>query len=166
MDKRIHVATIGAPFGVRGYFRLKTTTEHPKDALSYGPLTDTKGIAYHFTLVRVENSHTLVVSEKSTSDRTKAEALRGTKLYINESALPKILQDDAFYVRDLIGMEVHDAEGNVIGTVATVENYGASDILVIKAKEGGLKQIAFIEDSVLDICRDHNIIVIEKNHLL
>ncbi|MBX9976748.1 MAG: ribosome maturation factor RimM [Alphaproteobacteria bacterium] len=162
------MATIGAPFGVRGCFRLKTRTEHPENALSYGPLTDASGKFYQFKLVRIEDVHTLVVSEANTPDRTAAEGLRGIKLFTDQQALPEIntdTDDDALYCGDLIGLEARDADGNIVGTVENVENYGASDILIIKTAEG-LKQIAFILDSVLDINIEKEYLVIVKDHLI
>ena len=66
----IHIATVGAPFGVRGLFRLKTFTELPEDVLSYGALTDEKGQKYSFKLIRIEDTRTLVVSSDAVPDRT------------------------------------------------------------------------------------------------
>ena len=162
---KIHIATIGAPFGVRGHFRLKVTTERPEDALSYGALQDSHGKAYSFNLTRIENNTTLIVTEPSVKDRTMAEAMRGVKLYVNASSLPEIEDDDTFYESDLIGLKVVDADGAVIGETTNVFNYGASDILEVKTSEG-LKQIPLIEDAVIEIDLSKEIVVIHLQFLI
>lgn len=164
MAKTIHLATIGAPFGVRGHFRLKTLTENPEDSLSYGPLTDDKGTVFDITLVRVEDTRTLIVTSTRSPDRTAAENLRGTKLYGKRKELSHE-DDDTLYVQDLVGLEVKDQYGDSVGKVFGVENYGASDILVIKTDSGYL-QIAFIEESVPTVDIEAGTIVVIKEHLL
>lgn len=165
-SSKIHIATIGAPFGVRGCFRLKTHTEDPKNALNYGDLTDQKGKAYAFAFVRVENPNTLIVSSKEVLDRTAAESLRGIKLYVSKEKFPtRDETDEGYYYHALLGLKVNDTEGHFIGTVESIENYGASDILVIKTDEG-LKQIAFIEDAVPEVNLDKGYLVILSSNLM
>lgn len=163
--QKIHIATIGAPFGVRGHFRLKTFTDLPEDALSYGPLTDEKGKTLEFKLIRVEDNRTLVVTSPAAPDRTAAEALRGIKLYAEKSAIPDVDDKDTFYIHDLIGAEVYDEHGKIVGILFDIENYGAGDILVIKTEEG-YQQIAFQKDSVPAIDLSLKKISILKDHLL
>lgn len=162
---KIHIATIGAPFGVRGHFRLKVFTEHPGDALAYGPLSDEKGKIYAFNLIRTENPNTLVVSEPSIKDRTMAERIRGIKLYIDEANLPDVEDDDTFYGSDLIDLKVVDEHGNTLGSVTNLVNYGASDILEVLTPEGK-KQIPFIKDAILDVDFDKGIITIYPAFLI
>ncbi len=166
MSDIIHIATIGAPFGVRGHLRLKTNTENPKNALSYGSLTDHKGRAYTFKLIRVENDNTLIVSEESTLDRTAAEGLRGIKLFVQKKDLPTLKNEDEFYTNDLIGMTAYSLENELLGNVLEVHNYGASDILTLRMTDGTLKQIAFIRDSVLTVDHLQKKITLVKEHLL
>ena len=161
----IHIATIGAPFGVRGLFRLKTFTELPEDVLSYGALTDEKGQKYSFKLIRIEDTRTLVVSSDAVPDRTAAEALRGIKLYAEKLAIPKIEDEHTFYIHDLIGADVISTEGEHIGTLYDIENYGAGDILVIKT-EDGYKQIAFQKDGVPEVDKNSKKIIVVKEFLL
>jgi 16S rRNA processing protein RimM len=54
--------------------------------------------------------------------------LRGTVLYADRDQLPS-LPDDEFYHADLIGLEVFDTGGTLIGKVKTVQNHGADDLL-------------------------------------
>jgi 16S rRNA processing protein RimM len=173
-SKRVHIATIGAPFGVKGAFRIKTFTDDPKNILLYGSLFDIAGKTYTFHVLRTEPPATLVVREVSIIDRTEAEKLRGTKLYILKENLPssahhenasKGHDTDTFYQHELVGMQVVTETGDIIGDVTSVENYGASDILMIKTKEG-TKQIPFIKDAVPSIDLTHGTLIIVENFLL
>ena len=169
---RVHLATIGAPFGVKGAFRLKTFTEHPKSVLSYGSLFDNTGKVYTFQMLRVEEPSTLVVKESSVMDRTDAQKLRGTKLYVFKENLPSstppvdhTIQEDTFYQHELLGINVVEENGASIGEVTSVENYGASDILIIKTQNGE-KQAPFIKDAVLSVDLSKGILVLAKAFLI
>lgn len=171
-SKRVHLATIGAPFGVKGAFRIKTFTDHPKNVLSYGTLFDIDGKTYTFHVLRIEPPSTLVVREVSIIDRTDAEKLRGTKLYILKENLPTSKSNnnaphdgDTFYQHELVGMHVTTESGETIGHVTSVENYGASDILMIKTTEGQ-KQIPFIKDAVPSIDIQNGTLIIVEAFLL
>ena len=64
------------------------------------------------------------------ADRTAAEKLTNTRLFIDRAALPPP-EDDEFYLADLTGLTVTDPDGNVLGTVAVVHDYGAGASLEI-----------------------------------
>lgn len=162
------VATLGPPFGVRGAFRLKTTTENPQDILAHGPLYTESGVFFGCTLIRVENHNTLVVQSPACKDRTEAERLRGTKFYTLKTNIlhDTTLESDTFYAQNLIGAHVEDQEGAILGTVHAIENYGASDILVIKTPASTYLQIAFIEASVPVVDLENQRVVVVKEHAL
>jgi 16S rRNA processing protein RimM len=67
--------------------------------------------------------------------REEAEALKGTRLYAPRDRLPPLAEDE-FYHADLIGLEVRDTGGAVLGTVKAVHDHGAGDLLEV-ARPGG-----------------------------
>ena len=64
-------------------------------------------------------------------DRTAAEALKGVELYVDRARLPAAAEGE-FYHADLIGLAALDAEGNTLGSVVAVQNYGAGDLIEIR----------------------------------
>ena len=60
--------------------------------------------------------------------KEQADALKGVQLYALRDDLPS-LPDDEFYHADLIGLEVFDTGGTLLGRVKAVQNYGADDLL-------------------------------------
>jgi len=126
----ILLAVIGAAHGIRGAVRLKTFTGSPESILAYGPLQDESGKKYSLKLLRLVPPDSVVVTIEGVGDRTQAEALRGKKLYIERSQLPG-LEEEEFYRSDLIGLRVYDLEGQDVGHVQAIENFGAGDFLEI-----------------------------------
>ncbi len=64
------------------------------------------------------------------TSKEAADALRGISLYADRDKLPG-LPDDEFYHADLIGLEVVDTGGTVLGQVSAVLNHGAGDLLEV-----------------------------------
>ncbi|MCL4146943.1 UNVERIFIED_CONTAM: hypothetical protein GTU68_042924, partial [Idotea baltica] len=62
--------------------------------------------------------------------KEQADALRGLRLFARREQLPS-LPDDEYYHADLIGLTVLDTGGQTLGTVKSVMNHGAGDLLEI-----------------------------------
>ncbi|WP_414884291.1 ribosome maturation factor RimM [Sphingomonas sp. Leaf412] len=65
------------------------------------------------------------------SDRSAAEALRGTQLWVSRDALPP-LGEGEYYHADLIGLAAVSTDGSAVGRVVAVENFGAGDVVEIE----------------------------------
>ncbi|MFG1301099.1 ribosome maturation factor RimM [Xanthobacter sp. V3C-3] len=129
MAERILVARIGAPHGVKGEVRLFVFTEDPGAILDYDPLTDATGRrAFRIAALRAGKDH-FVARLEGITDRTAAEALTNVDLFVARDALPPPEDEDTFYHADLIGLQVVDEAGAVIGTVTALHDFGAGDIL-------------------------------------
>lgn len=124
------LAEIGAPHGVRGEVRLKSHTADPEAFQDYGPLVDDKGRRFTVKNARVLKDDMLVVSFEGLTDRTAAEKLNRTKLYVDRSALPEP-EDDEFYHTDLLGLAVETTDGELVGTIVAVPNFGSDDLLEV-----------------------------------
>lgn len=134
-ENRICVGAIAGAFGVRGEVRLKSFTAQPEDIESYGPLNSEDGTqTFRVSLIgQTKNGFTARLSNVQTKEQ--ADALRGMRLFVDRDVLPG-LPDDEFYHADLIGLEVYDTGGTLLGRVENVLNHGASDLLEVKPKVG------------------------------
>lgn len=141
MTDRICVGAIGGAFGVQGEIRLKSFTADPTAIADYAPLTSEDGSAtFALTLTRpIKNGYSARLAGVKTKEQ--ADALKGVKLYAERDKLPS-LPDDEYYHADLIGLEVYDTGGALIGTVKSVMNHGASDILELQG--GSIKGTALL----------------------
>ena len=134
-ENRICVGAIAGAFGVRGEVRLKSFTAQPEDIESYGPLFSEDGTqTFRVSLIgQTKNGFTARLSNVQTKEQ--ADALRGMRLFVDRDVLPG-LPDDEFYHADLIGLEVYDTGGTLLGRVENVLNHGASDLLEVKPNVG------------------------------
>lgn len=142
-DKRILVGVIGAPHGLRGEVRVKSYTDVPTAIGRYRPLrADRGGVALTVTAVRPVKDDMVVARFEGVTTREAAAALTNTRLYVDRDALPGV-EDDEFYHADLIGLDAATAEGNPVGRVAAVLNFGAGDMLEIEVAGGDSLLIPF-----------------------
>jgi 16S rRNA processing protein RimM len=146
----IQMAVIGAAHGIKGELRVKTFTGDPLALADYGPLYTKDGRAFEIVDIRPANT-VVVVRFKGVGDRNAAEALTGTELFVDRSALPDDGDDDEFYHADLVGLAVKDETGAAVGKVSAVQNFGGGDILEVtyQGRKGVL--IPFTEAAVPEI---------------
>ncbi len=130
-DNHICVGVISGSYGVHGELRIKSFCAIPEDIENYSPLTDEHGDReYMLAILRpITNGFSARLPE--ISNKEDADALRGTKLFARREQLPS-LPDDEFYHADLIGLDVFDTGGNLLGRVKTVQNHGADDLLELQ----------------------------------
>ena len=128
---RICVGSIAGAFGVQGEVRLKSFCAEPTDIAVYGPLYSQDGKqSFTITLTRPVAAG-LGARLSGVATKEEADALRGLELYADRSRLPA-LPDDEFYYADLIGLAVRDTGGATLGSVLSVQDHGAGDILELR----------------------------------
>jgi len=146
--KRVLLGHITGAHGIRGEVQIKAYTARPEDIGGYGPLEDEEGTR-HFDINSVRVGPKGVGARlKGVADRTAAEGLRGTALYVERRKLPAPTSDE-FYHSDLIGLAVHHPDGAHAGKVVAVLNYGAGDILEIETTAGGPTELVPFTASVV-----------------
>lgn len=130
MAPRVCVGAIAGAFGVKGEVRLKSFTAEPEDIASYGPLDSEDGTRRFEATITGQTKNGLVARLSGVRSKEEADALRGTRLYVDRDRLPEP-EEDEFYHADLIGLDVYDTGGIHLGRVKAVLNHGASDLLEI-----------------------------------
>ncbi|NIZ13242.1 ribosome maturation factor RimM [Phaeobacter sp. HF9A] len=130
-DDLICVGALAGSFGVRGEVRLKSFCAIPEEIEDYSPLLNEDGTkSYTLALTRaVKNGFAARIIDVETKEQ--ADALKGVQLYARRDQLPS-LPDDEYYHADLIGLEVYDTGGALLGPVKSVQNHGAADLLEIQ----------------------------------
>lgn len=127
-DTPVTLAVVIGAHGVTGEVRLKVFAEDLAAHRSFN------GGALTLKAVR-DGPNGAIARFAEIPDRTAAEKLRGTELTVARAALPP-LGEGEYYHADLIGLAAVSEAGEVIGTVATVENFGAGDVLEIERPDG------------------------------
>ena len=123
------VGAIAGAFGVRGEARIKSFCAEPADIANYSPLSTEDGRTFTLRITR-EIKEAFAARLSGVETREDAEALRGTRLYAPRDRLPP-LGDEEFYHADLIGLEVVDTGGAVLGRVRALHDFGAGDVIEV-----------------------------------
>ena len=124
----VRVGVITGARGIKGEVRIKSFTEVPEDVAAYGPVFDKAG-ERQFDLRVVGNQKGLVLARiKGVEDRNAAEALKRTELFVSRDQLPEP-EDDEFYHADLEGLMAMTVNGEELGKVRGVFDFGAGPVL-------------------------------------
>ena len=131
-DKPVTLAAIIGAHGVTGEVRLKLFGEgfaslKPHKTFNGGTLTLEK--------LKDDGKGGAIARLAGVSDRTAAEALRGTALTVPRSQLPP-LGEGEYYYADLIGLPAISTTGEALGVCVAVENFGAGDVIDIEKPDG------------------------------
>lgn len=133
LENPVLMGVIGAPHGIKGQCRVKSFAGDPEALGDYGTLYSGDGEPFNVLDIRMAKN-VVVVTFEQVKDRNAAEALNGVELYVDRSQLPdEALDEDEFYIEDLIGMDVLDKAGVKIGVVAAMPNFGADDMVEVAA---------------------------------
>jgi 16S rRNA processing protein RimM len=147
LPKDVLLAAVIGAAGLRGEVRVKTFTAVPEGLAAYGTLHTKDGRRLAVAALRPGKPGEAVIAFQGIADRNAAEALKGTELFVARDALPPAA-DDEFYHADLIGLEAQDGEGRVIGRVAAIHNFGASDVIELLRPDGDSVHLAFTRETV------------------
>jgi len=148
MTDLICVGSIAGSYGVRGEVRLKSYCAVPEDIETYSPLTDENGAErYPLVLTRaIKNGFAARLGGVETKEQ--ADAIKGLRLFAHRDQLPS-LPDDEFYHTDLIGLEVYDTGGALLGCVKSVQNHGATELLEVQGS--GLKATVLLPFTLANV---------------
>ncbi|UPJ58599.1 ribosome maturation factor RimM [Bradyrhizobium sp. 192] len=150
MSALVCVARIGAAHGVRGAVKLWTFTEDPFAVKRYGPLLSKDGKRQFEVATAREARDHLVATFKGVTTREEAERLNGIELYVARDKLPAT-DDDEYYHTDLIGLAAVTTEGDALGRVLAIHNFGAGDIIEIAPPKGATLLLPFTNAVVPEV---------------
>jgi 16S rRNA processing protein RimM len=132
----IQLGFVGAPFGVRGWIKLRSHTDPPERLLEHRTLRIGQGIVWRNYRIEANgrSGGALTVKLAGIEDRDQAQALRGMQVCVPRSELPQ--RDDRDYYRaDLIGCEVLNLEGIVLGQVLHFIETPAQVLMVVRGTQ-------------------------------
>ena len=155
----LEVGRIVDAWGVKGWLKVQPFSSDPQALLAASqwflrPPDDgvppvrprsPRETAFPTSLKIVEarrHGDAIVASAHAIGDRTAAEALRGARLFVSRAEFPASADDEYYWV-DLIGLEVWNREGVLLGSVVGLLDTGPHSVLRVQpqnapgSKEGG-----------------------------
>ncbi len=148
----IVVAQIAGAFGVKGEARVRSFTEDPEAAFSYGPLTDANGRVVLTPVKHRRLNEGFGVTTAEKKQREEWEAMRGTLLHAPREALPEPAEEEGeVYVADLIGAEVVHVDGRRLGVAKAMHDFGAGDLVEVQPDAGQTDFLPCPEDVFIEL---------------
>ena len=164
MEKYFRVGVITNTHGLKGEVKVFPTTD---DAERYETLKEViinpekENIKLEIKSVRYFKN-LVIVKFKGIDDINYVEKYKGKDLFVSrENAVP--LEENEYYIADLIDMDVYDENDVKIGVLYDVMQTGANDVYVINMDDGRELLLPVIEETVLDVNLDEGKI---KIHIL
>ncbi len=148
-DDFLIIGRIVAPHGIRGEVKVRLTNEDDRPLLQnletvYVDEADPRPL--NIVRVRFHQRHALVQFDQVTT-RSEAEQLRGLYVLIPKAWAPP-LDEDEYYVHQLLGLRVVTVDGEELGRIADVIFTGANDVYVVRDGPHGEVLIPAIGDVV------------------
>lgn len=153
------IGRVVRPWGTRGEVKVEIMTDFPdRFALLRKVYLGPKAAPFALEGFRLHKGAAILKLE-GCHDRAAAEKLRGQLVQIPiEEAMP--LDQDEYYVHQILGLAVWTMEGEYLGTVDEIIFTESNDVYVVRGEEREIL-IPAIEDVVLEINLAEGRLVVE-----
>jgi len=132
-DSLLELGQVGAAYGVRGWVKLSSFTDPPERLFEHGSVY--LGLHGRWSRYEVEargrSGGRLTAKLAGVNDRDQAQRLTGASICVARAALPERQAGD-FYRADLIGCEVVNQDGHILGVVQHFVETPAHTLMVVR----------------------------------
>ena len=133
----MQIGVITKPQALKGQFRVKPTK------ILFDDFKDLKevsinGINYEVEKVIFRDTF-VIMKVKGIDDIDVVEGLRNVPIFVDDIE-DEVLEEDEYFIDDLIGANVVDDKGIVIGQILNIQSYGGASVITVK---NGDKEIMF-----------------------
>lgn len=138
------VGHLNKPHGTRGEFLVTPLTDHPESVFAPGVVVSLGGAGddtpdFDLPPLRIEAVRPVpkgvLVTFGGVTDRTQADLLRGSYLFLPIDELEPLAEGELFY-HQLLGMEVETVGGEAVGRIVEVYEMAPADLLEIRGERG------------------------------
>lgn len=152
------------PHGVRGELRISVMTDYPERVaklkqvyFSRSPENPSDAKPYQVEAARLHQDY-ILLKLQGIDDRDQADRFREYAAMVDiGSAVP--LEDDEYYLYQLIGLTVKTADGAEIGKITDVFETGANDVYVVQNLRHGEILIPAHKETLVSIDVEAGIVV-------
>ena len=151
MEDLLKVGVITTTHGVRGEVKVYPTTDADRFLDLEYVLLDTGREKRKLEIENVKYFKNLVILKfKGIDNINDIEMYKKRELWVPREEAQE-LEDDEYYIADLIGMDVVLEDGSKFGTLKDVMETGANDVYAVKTPEGKEILLPAIRDCILDV---------------
>lgn len=151
-DSYLRVGVITSMHGVHGEVKVFPTTDDPARFKKLKEcIIEQKGEELTLKVRSVKFfKNQVILAFEGFDNRNDVEAFKDRELFVTrENAVP--LDDDEFFICDIIGAEVQTDEGSVLGVLEDVFETGANDVYSVKTPNGKEVLLPAIKECILDV---------------
>ena len=155
----VHVATFGAAIGLKGEIKvnlLTSTIDVFRSLDQYYNFDQSIKWSFESVVMRQEKC---VALPSHCKNRDDAEHLKNQKIFVTKENFPKNKSNE-YYINDLIGCKISHENGNFIGNVISVDNFGAGDLIETIYKENNI-YIPLNDENVLSVNIENKKIIVK-----
>ena len=147
-QKYLECGKITGTHGIRGEVRVHPWCDSPEFLTKFKTLyTDKSGTSIKVSARSHKNMVIMKIDGVDTIEL--AERLRNTVIYIDRDDAS--LSDDEVFIQDIIGIEVYDADTNILlGKISDVSQTGANDVWHIE-KDGKEYLVPAVDEVVISV---------------
>lgn len=150
-DNLILAGVISSAYNLQGLVKITSYTSEPKDICTH-VCYDKNEKEYKLRFVR-QDKQKVVARIEGITDRTMAEKILRTKLYVTREAFPELTESE-HYITDLIGLNVMNEKNELIGKVKAFHNFGAGDIIEITHQDKESEMYPFSKELFPEITNE------------
>jgi 16S rRNA processing protein RimM len=163
---QLRVGRLVKAHGLKGALKLELYTDDPDGRFVPGAtftLQVPESSPWHGKPLTVRefkwmNSHPVAFFD-GVEDRTAAEGLVKAILWIDEDPADEVVEEDAWYDHQLVGLEVV-RDGAVVGSVIRVEHLPAQDLLIVKTADADEVLVPFVKAIVPEVDVAHGRVIV------
>jgi 16S rRNA processing protein RimM len=161
--KRLLIGQINGLFGVQGWVKIFSHSFPRENILTYRPWhIQVDGVWTTLDILKGrKQGKTIVAQLKGVNNREVARAYIGVEIYIERAQLPKLAAGE-YYWDELIGLQVSNQQGIILGEITQMVDTGSNNVMVIKAKNNQKEHwVPYIEPFLIAVEMDKRQILVD-----
>lgn len=157
--EKINVAEVLKPQGIKGEIKFRLLSTDSENLLNVSFL-ELGGKEVSINTIRETNGF-LYIKFNEINSVLEAESFRGKFLMASKQELHETLKEGEYFIEDLIGKQIVFENGDVLGKLTDVQNFGSADVMYVLKPNG--KEVLFsnVEDVIIKVT-DDNIVINKK----
>ena len=161
MEQLLQVGVISSTHGIRGEVKVFPTTDDPDRFRKLKQvILDTGREQKGLEIEGVKFFKQFVILKfKGIDNINDIEMYKQRELWIPREE-GQDLEEDEYYIADLIGMDVVLEDGSKFGTLKDVMETGANDVYVVEDTKGAEVLLPAIKECILDVDVEKNVMTI------
>ena len=155
----VHVGTFGTAIGLKGEIKINLLTSNVDVFKSFDCFYNfDRSIEWKFDFIAMRQKK-CVAKLQYCNSRSEAEDLKNQQIYTSKENFP-FTKDNEYYVSDLIDCKIMHINGNDLGEVIDVDNFGAGDLLETTYKNKKI-YIPMNKENVVSVDIEKKIIIVD-----